>query len=99
MAATDATGKEYQDPLRPAVAFVLTAVLGRWGWMWIPIAFFVGISRVYVGVHYPSQVLLGWLCGAFAGFLVVTMHRKWVELRKRNERDSMDEVAIRTGAE
>lgn len=66
-----------------AVAFAFTATLGRWGWFWIPIALLVGISRIYVGVHYPSQVVLGWICGAFAGFLVVTMYRVWTELRKR----------------
>jgi len=32
-----------------------------------------GFSRIYVGVHYPSQVLLGWVCGTFSGFLVVHM--------------------------
>lgn len=69
-----------------AVAFAFTAGLGKWGWIWIPIAFFVGLSRIYVGVHYPSQVLLGWACGAFAGLVVVQMHRAWLDLRKAKER-------------
>lgn len=65
-----------------AVAFAFTAFLGKWGWPWIPIAFLVGLSRIYVGVHYPYQVVLGWLCGAFAGLVVIQMHRAWVNLRK-----------------
>lgn len=66
-----------------AVAFALTARLGRWGWPWIPIAFLVGISRIYVGVHFPSQVVFGWICGAFAALLLVRMHRAILHLRNR----------------
>lgn len=42
----------------------------RWGLPWAVVAFFTGLSRIYVGVHYPSQVLLGWTCGVFAAFVV-----------------------------
>ncbi|MFA6158424.1 MAG: phosphatase PAP2 family protein [Candidatus Paceibacterota bacterium] len=48
------------------------------GWVWlrhpksailsvgIPVTIFlVGLSRVYLGVHYPSQVIVGWIVGAF----------------------------------
>lgn len=52
-----------------AVAFLLAS--GPWGIPWLVLAVLVGISRVYVGVHYPSQVLLGWLCGAVAAFVAV----------------------------
>jgi undecaprenyl-diphosphatase len=50
-----------------ALAFVFTAFLGRWGWLWIGIALVTGMSRVYTGAHFPSQVLLGWTCGCAAG--------------------------------
>ena len=51
-----------------AVATVMTLNLGwRWGASWIVLALLVGLSRVYVGVHYPSQVLLGWTIGVIVG--------------------------------
>ncbi len=51
-----------------AVATVMTLGLGwRWGGPWITLAFLVGVSRVYVGAHYPSQVLLGWSIGVLVG--------------------------------
>lgn len=40
-----------------------------WGTPWVVVAALVGISRVYVGAHYPSQVVFGWMVGAGAGLL------------------------------
>lgn len=56
-----------------AVAFVMCATMRWWGLPWVLLALLTGLSRIYVGVHYPSQVLLGWVCGTFSGFLVVHM--------------------------
>lgn len=69
-----------------AVAFVFTYLLGRWGWPWIVLSLLVGLSRVYVGVHYPSQVLFGWSCGILVGLTVVKVFELAVaKLGKRPE--------------
>jgi undecaprenyl-diphosphatase len=71
-----------------AVAFVFTYQLGWWGSPWILIALFTGLSRIYMGVHYPSQVLLGWITGAFCGLLIVKTWEAFVFQRGRSKHRS-----------
>ena len=68
------------------MASLATVIAMVWGWrgtFWVPIALFTGLSRIYVGVHYPSQVLLGWICGIFAGWLVVKAWDASVRVRAK----------------
>lgn len=59
-----------------AIATVMTLNLGlKWGGPWIVVAILVGISRVYVGAHYPSQVLFGWMVGTAVGFAIDRLAR------------------------
>jgi undecaprenyl-diphosphatase len=51
-------------------------LLGRvpvWGWGFLALAAAVSYSRVYVGVHYPGDVLSGAIIGTSIGWLVTSI--------------------------
>jgi len=72
-----------------AVAFAFTRYLPKWGVIPIAVALFTGLSRIYVGVHFPSQVLLGWICGIFVGW-VVTATIEWIRRKRSNDEPIAD---------
>ncbi|MEU9300259.1 phosphatase PAP2 family protein [Streptomyces sp. NPDC048269] len=68
-----------------ASAFAFTAGLALespgWGAVLAPVAASVAFSRVYTGVHYPSDVLAGAALGVVAGFVVDRLARDAKEAR------------------
>jgi undecaprenyl-diphosphatase len=51
-------------------------LLGRlpiWGWGFLALAVAVSYSRVYVGVHYPGDVLGGAIIGTSIGWLIAAI--------------------------
>lgn len=51
-----------------ALATVTAILLPRWRWAVLILAGGVAFSRVYLGVHYPADVLIGALLGAALGY-------------------------------
>lgn len=44
----------------------------RWAWIAaVTVAFLIGISRLYLGVHFPHDVLVGWLIGGLVLWAVM----------------------------
>ena len=65
-------------------AILLTFIYPKWKWVYLSFALFIGYSRIYVGVHYPADVIAGALFGSACGGVVyVCWFRISVHVKKR----------------
>jgi membrane-associated phospholipid phosphatase len=51
----------------------LRPVIGKWAWLFFPWAFAIAYTQVYVGVHYPFDVICGSLLGCGIGFAIAKL--------------------------
>ncbi len=58
------------------------------GYVWLAVALLTGYSRVFVGVHYPYQVLFGWALGAFVAFVLVKTWQSIERIRRSQVQES-----------
>lgn len=62
-------------------AMTVWGILASWmqrGWFWLLagiLVFLIGLSRVYLGMHFPSQVAVGWGLGLVMVALYLGLHR------------------------
>jgi len=61
-----------------AIAFAVLAFSRRGGLAFLAAATLIGLSRIALGMHYPSDVVAGALVGWAAAMLVTGPGRKWI---------------------
>ncbi len=75
--------KGYSFPSEHASVFAALAVLGwfydvRFGIILTAVAFFIGISRIIAGVHYPLDVFAGFCVGTLVGVTICMIGKDYV---------------------
>lgn len=76
IAPSDGYGLPSGHAQEGAVVWGSIAVWARRGWVWVgavTLAALVGMSRVYLGVHFPTDVAAGWVIGAVVLVLYLRM--------------------------
>jgi len=85
-ALTHVLGARTTDPSFPsdhaaaafAIAFAVLVFSRYAGALFLAGAAFIGVSRVALGMHYPTDVLAGLAVGLGAAILVTTLGRPWL---------------------
>lgn len=66
-----------------AIASFLQVLYPKSGWITWPIVALIGFARVYVGAHYVTDVLGGWVLGGILGGGAAWVLLQWPKFRKK----------------
>ena len=66
-----------------AIAAFLQVLYPKSGWVTWPIVALIGFARVYIGAHYVTDVLGGWMLGALLGGGAAFALLQWPRFRQK----------------
>ncbi|WP_442600567.1 undecaprenyl-diphosphatase [Paenibacillus sp. KN14-4R] len=65
-----------------AIAMSIWLYRRKEGWAWLALATAISFSRVWVGVHYPLDVISGMVNGVLCALLINYIFSKWLPAKK-----------------
>jgi len=71
----DASFPSRHATIAAIIAFSYTIFQSKWALLFLPIMVWIGIARVYVGVHYPLDIIGGFITAIIALAIIVQIKR------------------------
>ncbi len=73
--SADASFPSRHATISATIALAYAYFKSKWAWLFLPIMIWVGISRIYTGVHYPLDIIGGFVVGIFALMISLQIKR------------------------